>query len=169
MSKEESKAPPFARRRMGHPKIHGEAAHLPDNQHRGKHRGAASSAPTRRGEFTGSERQNPHVQVRRMGHPAGLWTTACRSERFFAPIKGIGAQNDKQWARLFGAEGFEGIDGSGDLFHRGELARAEERRIGGDGVAPDVVVEPVEIGLHDGALRFGLGDGVAEAGVKNQA
>src|SRR5215471_3351441 len=55
------------------------------------------------------------------------------------------------------------------LFRRFELAGAEQRRVCREGIAPDVVIEPVEVGLHDGTVRFGLGDGVTEAGVGDEA
>src|SRR6188768_1328017 len=42
---------------------------------------------------------------------------------------------------------------------------AAQGRLGGQGLAPDVVREPVEVVLEHGAVRFRLGDPVAVAGV----
>ena len=50
-----------------------------------------------------------------------------------------------------------------------ELAGAENRRVLGKRFAPDVVAEPVEIRLHDGAVGFRLGDRVAETLIEDQA
>src|SRR6185503_5663898 len=42
---------------------------------------------------------------------------------------------------------------------------AAQGRLGGQGLAPDVVREPVEVVLQDGAVGLRLGDAVAVAGV----
>src|SRR5262252_861553 len=49
-----------------------------------------------------------------------------------------------------------------------QLARSEQGGVLREGVAPQEMVEPVEVGLHDRAVRFGLGDGVAESGVADE-
>ena len=55
------------------------------------------------------------------------------------------------------------------LFWLGEFAGAVDRRVLGDGFVPDVVVEPIQIGLEEGAERFGLIHTVAEPGVEDHA
>src|SRR5437660_12529246 len=49
------------------------------------------------------------------------------------------------------------------------FSASHERRVLRDWVAEDVMIEPVEVVLQDGTVRFRLRDRMAEPGIENEA